>query len=177
MRGGEAAKPCGIPARGSATTGVMKERETLIIGWQERVDLPQIGLTGLKAKIDTGARTSALHATDIRRFERDDVPWVRFHSRFDDDTRDTDVELPVHDVREVTNTGGIPEERVIVRTQFRLNRRTWTIDVSLTERTEMSFRMIVGRTALRGHSIVVHPGRRYLTSNAAAPHLTEGPTP
>lgn len=136
----------------------------LIIGWQERVDLPLLGLTRLKAKIDTGARTSALHATDIVTFEREGRSWVRFHTRFDDDARDTDVETPIHDRRAVRNTSGIPEERIVIRTRFRIAHHLWRIDLSLTERTEMKFRMIVGRSALRRHPIVVHPGKRYLTT-------------
>lgn len=136
----------------------------LVIGWQERVDLPLLGLTNLKAKIDTGARTSALHATDIVEFERNDAPWVRFHTRFDDDAHDTDVECAVHDRRKITNTSGVPETRIVIRTKFRIANRLWKIDLSLTERTEMTFRMIVGRTALRRHSILVHPGQRNLTT-------------
>lgn len=143
----------------------------LIIGWQERVDLPLLGLTNLKAKIDTGARTSALHATEIEPFERDGDPWVRFHSRFDDDAQDREIECPILERRDVRNTGGVPENRIVIRTRFRIARRQWRIDLSLTERTEMTFRMIVGRTALRGHSIAVHPGRRYLTTD----QLAEGP--
>ena len=132
----------------------------IMVGWQERVDLPLLGLTNLKAKIDTGARTSALHATDIVEFEHNGVPWVRFHTRFDDDAHDTDVECEIHDRRNITNTSGIPESRIVIRTKFRIARKLWKIDLSLTERTEMKFRMIVGRTALRRHSIVVHPGKR-----------------
>ncbi|RVT85720.1 ATP-dependent zinc protease [Rhodobacteraceae bacterium CCMM004] len=139
----------------------------LKIGWQERVSLPLLGLTGLNAKIDTGARTSALHATDITPFERDGVPWVRFHSRFDDDTRDIDVETPIHDRREITNTSGVPELRYVIRTKFAIARRAWKIDVSLAERTEMAFRMIVGRSALRGRSVLVDPGARHLTAAPA----------
>ncbi len=140
----------------------------LVIGWQERVDLPLLGLTNLKAKIDTGARTSALHATDIVEFERDGSAWVRFHTRFDDDAHDTDVESPIHDRRDITNTSGIPESRIIIRTKFRLSTHLWRIDLSLTERTEMKFRMIVGRTALRGHAILVNPGKRNLTTPKSA---------
>ena len=140
----------------------------LVVGWQERVDLPLLGLTNLRAKVDTGARTSALHATDIVTFERDGIPWVRFHTRFDDDAHDTDVESPIHDQREIRNTSGIPERRIIIRTKFRISDRLWKIDLSLTERTEMKFRMIVGRTALRGHSILVHPGKRNLTTPTSA---------
>jgi len=136
----------------------------LVVGWQERVDLPLLGLTNLKAKIDTGARTSALHATDIVTFERDGVPWVRLHTRFDDDAHDTDVECPIHDQREIKNTSGIPELRIVIRTKFRISDRLWSIDLSLTERTEMKFRMIVGRTALRRHSILVNPKKRNLTT-------------
>lgn len=137
----------------------------LVIGWQERVDLPLLGLTNLKAKIDTGARTSALHATDIHEFARDGMRWVRFHSKFDDDTHDLDVECPIHDRRMIRNTSGVPEQRIIIRTKFRIARKLWPIDLSLTERTEMKFRMIVGRTALRRHPIVVHPGKRYLAGD------------
>ncbi|MDJ1007118.1 MAG: RimK/LysX family protein [Paracoccaceae bacterium] len=134
----------------------------IIIGWQEHVDLPLLGLTNLKAKIDTGARTSALHATDIVEFERNGRAWVRFHSRFDDDAQDKDVETRIHDRRKITNTSGVPEERIIIRTKFRIADRLWRIDLSLAQRTEMKFRMIVGRTALRRHPILVDPGRHDL---------------
>lgn len=145
----------------------------LVVGWQERVDLPFLGLTNLKAKIDTGARTSALHATDIVTFERNGVPWVRFHTGFDDDASNTDVECQIHDRREVKNTSGIPEERIVIRTKFRIERHLWKIDLSLTERTEMRFRMIVGRTALRRHTILVDPRRSNLTTPMPATPLSK----
>lgn len=136
----------------------------LVIGWQEQVDLPLLGLENLDAKIDTGARTSALHATNIVEFERDGQPWVRFRTRFDDDSGNTDVECPIHDRRDITNTSGVPEPRIVIRTKFRIASRLWKIDLSLTDRNEMKFRMIVGRTALRRHAILVHPGQRNLTT-------------
>ncbi len=139
----------------------------IVIGWQEHIDLPLLGLTNLKAKIDTGARTSALHATNIVEFERDGVPWVRFHTKFNDDANDVDVECPIHDRRHITNTSGVPEQRIIIRTKFRLGAKLWKIDLSLTERTEMKFRMIVGRTALRRHPILVNPSKRNLMQVAA----------
>ena len=147
----------------------------LIIGWQERIDLPDLGLTNLKTKIDTGARTSALHATDIVEFDRDGAPWVRFHTRFDDDAHDTDVECPVFDRRKITNTSGVPETRIVIRTRFRIAKRLWNIDLSLTERTEMRFRMIVGRTALRRHSILVDPGKRNLIRHSPAENTQRNP--
>ncbi|MEM9796918.1 MAG: RimK/LysX family protein [Pseudomonadota bacterium] len=148
----------------------------ILIGWQERVDLPLLGLTNLKAKIDTGARTSALHATEIVEFARDGAPWVRFHTIFEDDARDMDVESPVHDRREITNTSGVPEARIVIRTKFRIAGRLWKIDLSLTDRSGMKTRMIVGRTALRGHKIAVHPGRRNLTTNVTAKGPSERTT-
>ena len=138
----------------------------LVIGWQERVDLPLLGLTNLLAKIDTGARTSALHATDIEPFEKDGEDWVRFRTVFDDDARDAEIESPIHDRRAITNTSGIPEDRYVIRTKFRISGRLWRIDLSLTPRSGMRFRMIVGRTALRRHNILVHPGKRELTTSA-----------
>lgn len=138
-----------------------------VIGWHERVDLPLLGLTNLSAKIDTGAKTSALHATDIETFARDGAPWLRFHTVFDDDAHDTVVESPVHDRREITNTSGVPEERFIIRTKFRIAGRLWNIDLSLTDRSGMTYRLIVGRSALRRHNIVVDPSKRNLTQNTA----------
>lgn len=144
----------------------------ILIGWQERVDLPLLGLKNLKAKIDTGARTSALHATDITTFQKKGIPQVRFHTYFDDDAHDVVVDCPIHDRREITNTSGIPEERIVIRTKFRIAGRLWKIDLSLTDRSGMKSRMIVGRTALRGHKIAVHPGKRNLaqTISATRPH-------
>lgn len=140
----------------------------LVVGWQERVDLPLLGLMNFKAKIDTGARTSALHATQVVTFERDGVPWVRFQSRFDDDADDAEIESPIHEQRAIRNTSGIPEDRIVVRTKFRIEKRLWTIDLSLARRSEMKFRMIVGRTALRRRSVLVDPGKRNLTTPPSA---------
>src|SRR6056297_1265175 len=140
-----------------------KIKPLILIGWQEPVDLPVLGLTNLIAKIDTGARTSALHATDITRFERDGQNWVRFHTGFDDDAHDTWVECPIHDVREIKNTSGVPDERIIIRTKFRIAGHLWNIDLSLTDRANMRFRMIVGRSALKNHPIAVHTRDRNLT--------------
>lgn len=148
----------------------------LVIGWQERIDLPLLGLTNLKTKIDTGARTSALHATNIVEFEKCGTPWVRFHTRFDDDAHDTDIQSPIQDRREIKNTSGIPEVRIVIRTKFKIADRLWSIDLSLTERSEMKFRMIVGRTALRKHNIVVHPGKRYLISGKINETVPKGET-
>lgn len=134
----------------------------LVIGWIEHLDLPQLGLLNIKVKVDTGARTSALHATAIQTFFRDRTEWVRFVVPVEEDDPGTYVEARVHDRREIKNTSGIPEERITIRTQMRLAGRVWTIPVSLADRSEMRFPMIIGRTALKGHNIAVHTRRANL---------------
>lgn len=139
------------------------ERSLLIIGWMEYVDLPDLRLLDLKAKIDTGARTSAIHATDIETFMRGDAEWVRFTTHATHGEEDTRLESPVYSKRSIKNTSGVPEERIVIRTKFRLAKRSWTIDLSLTDRGNMTFGLIVGRTALKNHSIAVHTHRALLT--------------
>ena len=150
-------------SRRPPSSGRRLPRDLLLIGWIEYVDLPEFGLKRIRAKIDTGARTSALHAADVREYERDGEPWVRFRAATEeDDTGGVWVDCPIHDRREIKNTGGEPETRVIVRTRFRIARRSWTIEVSLADRSNMKFPLIVGRTALKNHAIAVHPRRAHL---------------
>lgn len=137
--------------------------ELLLIGWMEKLNLPDLGISELKAKIDTGARTSALHATQIEVFEKDGVEWVRFEISVSDDLPGYPVECMVHDRREIKNTSGVPEERIVIRTRLQLTDRSWPISVSLTDRSNMRFPMIVGRSALKNHNIAVHTRRANLT--------------
>lgn len=132
-----------------------------IIGWREVVSLPDLGVAHLRAKIDTGARTSALHAVDIQPFERDGVPWVRFRAPLAGQLDDRQLLAPVHDRRAVKNTSGVPEDRWIIRTMLLLGRRRWRIQLSLTNRENMGFDLILGRTAIRGRHMLVDPGRSF----------------
>ncbi len=135
----------------------------LIIGWREHVGLPDLGLDRIAAKIDTGARTSALHASRIRTFERDGALWVSFyptHGRHDADHR---CEALVRETRDIKNTSGVPESRIVIRTRLTVAGRKWTIDLSLADRWNMSFPLIVGRSSLSHHRIAVDTGRSYLT--------------
>ncbi|SFR12159.1 ATP-dependent zinc protease family protein [Poseidonocella sedimentorum] len=144
-------------------------RAPRVIGWMERIDLPDLGLGGLKVKIDTGARTSALHATDIQQFERDGAPWVSFMADSGHGLCDRPLEAPIHAERAIKNTSGAPEDRFVIRTHLRMGARLWIIDVSLSDRTNMLFPMIVGRTALRRHNIAVHTGRSFLATAKTPP--------
>jgi hypothetical protein len=144
---------------------VKKPRPDLsVVGWLEYIALPDLGLGRIKAKFDTGARTSALHATRIELFQKDDCDWVRFHVLCDEGGPDILQEAPVYDTRHIKNTSGIPEERVVIRTPITLAGRTWPITVSLTDRSNMRLPMIVGRTALKQQNIAVHTRKTKLTS-------------
>lgn len=146
-----------------ASSPVSANHPPLIVGWRERIDLPDLGLLDLPAKIDTGARTSALHAARIDTFERDGKSWVRFALPHSKSRPDQIHEQEIYDAREIKNTSGVAELRLIIRTPFVIAGRKWKIDVSLADRGNMQFPLIVGRSALSGHRIAVDTGRSYLT--------------
>ena len=125
--------------------------------------LPDLGVEHVKAKLDTGARTSALHAFDLHEFERDGATWVRFSihpwQKTADDART--VELPVHDRRPVRSSTGHVQQRYVVRMRLELLGRPVTAEVTLTRRDAMGFRLLIGREALR-QGFLVDSGRSYL---------------
>lgn len=127
-----------------------------LTGWREWVSLPSIGVPWVKAKIDTGAQTSALHATGISEFDRDGVPWVRFtaHPWQLSDNDAVEVELPVHDRRTVRSSSGHAQERPVVLITVECVGREIEAEFTLTDREEMLFRMLIGREALRQGYVV-----------------------
>lgn len=137
----------------------------LEIGWRERVAFPDLGIPTIRAKVDTGARTSALHAVNIEEFVRDGERWVRFATPLSDHGRHTLCRARIAETRAIKNTSGIPEDRLIISTTVVLARRHWHIDVSLTDRDKMEFPLILGRTALRRHKLLIDPGRSYLAGD------------
>jgi hypothetical protein len=134
-----------------------------LAGWREWVTLPGCGVDWVKAKLDTGARSSSIHAFDVAEFERDGRDWVRFsiHPWQKSEADAAVVERPVHDRRSVRSSSGHAEERYIVLLDVGLVGRTVAAEVSLTDRDEMGFRMLVGREALR-QGFLVDSGRSYL---------------
>src|SRR5208283_753489 len=138
--------------------------EPFVLGWREWVALPQLGLPAVKAKIDTGAKTSALHAFSIETFGPADAPRVRFGVHPVD--YDSDVEVwctaKVVDRRHVRSSNGQAEQRYIVNTPIRIGGREWPIEVSLSNRHTMAHRMLLGRSALDAQSINIHPWSEYL---------------
>lgn len=134
-----------------------------VIGWREWVALPDWGVATIKAKIDTGARTSALHAFDVVTVEREGGAWVRFaiHPWQESSRDEVVVEARLVDRRPVRSSSGAAHVRLVVATAVELAGRSVPMEVTLTRRDEMGFRLLVGRQALRG-AYVVDPSRSYL---------------
>ena len=138
-------------------------RPPINAGWREWVSLPDLGVDHIKAKLDTGARSSALHAFDLEEFERDGDVWVRFsiHPWQKSASGARTVELPVHDRRRVRSSTGHAQMRYVVCMRLRLLGRTIPFEVTLTRRDAMGFRLLIGREALR-QGFLVDSGRSYL---------------
>ena len=150
----------------------MSDVEPITVGWREWVALPDLDLPAVKAKVDTGARTSAIHAFGIRVSGPADARWVEFSiqplQRNDQLTRI--CRAPLVDQRQVTDSGGHVEQRYVIATTLELGGTARAIEMTLTERPNMLFRMLLGRTALRGRYIV-DPGRSFLCGRLAARKL------
>ena len=133
------------------------------IGWREWVSFPGLGLDAIKAKVDTGARSSALHAIHIETFSRDDEPWVRWqvHPVQRDTKQTVDCEAPIHDTRDIRSSSGHNHTRIVIRPIVSLGEHRWPIDLTLARRDVMGFRLLLGREAIR-RRYLVDPGRSYL---------------
>jgi hypothetical protein len=135
----------------------VKEGEHVLIGWRERVSLPALGIGTFTAKIDTGARSAALHATNILRDDHHvtftlPLPRRRHHCR-----------LPLKGMRRVRSSSGHAETRAVVEMEVKIGRHLLKMDVTLTDRTDMGVAMLLGRASI-GQGVVVHPTRTNILS-------------
>jgi len=148
--------------------------QALAIGWREWLALPSLGIQEIKAKVDTGARTSALHTFDLEVYrDAAGLERVRFlvHPLQDDLDYVVACDEPVASSRVVKDSGGHAEVRPFILAPVTLAGQTWTIEISLTSRDNMKFRMLLGRTAMK-RRFIVDPSRSYL-----AGRLREAPSP
>ncbi len=136
---------------------------TEVLGWREWVALPALGIDRIKAKIDTGARTSCLHAFDVRIDDTQGEKLVRFSMHPEQRNLDKAVECvaPLIDEREVRDSGGHSEMRYVIETDIKIGPETHRVEFTLTNRDSMGFRMLIGRTAMKDRYLV-DPGKSFL---------------
>ena len=146
----------------------------IVLGWREWVALPALGIGAVRAKVDSGARSSALHVDDHWRFLDGGVPWVGFRlSPYGVHGPATEAAAPVLDERDVTDSGGHRTRRVFVRTRLRLAGIEREIDINLSNRLGMLFPMLLGRTAMAS-VFTIDPARSFLhgrlPTDGSGPH-------
>ncbi|MEO6925869.1 MAG: RimK/LysX family protein [Rhodanobacter sp.] len=148
----------------------------VILGWRERLALPQLGINMLKAKLDTGARSSSLHVDTLEEFRRDDATWLRFTLHLGrHQPLAVQGEAPALDRRTVTDTSGRRTERWFIRSEVQLAGARFSVDINLTDRRQMLFPMLLGRTALEGR-FILDPSLSYTQPRPLPPTAATGPT-
>ena len=125
-------------------------KQKTVVGWREWLALPALGIERIKVKMDTGARTSALHAFDLSTHEKDQQSYVHFqaHPIQQDDSTIIQCEALILDQRWIINSGGQRELRYVIETPMLIAGESWPIEITLTNRDSMGFRMLLGRTAM-----------------------------
>ena len=130
--------------------------ELPVIGWREWVKIPDFGIDNIKAKVDSGARSSSIHAVNIKTFDQDGEQWVRFrinpHQRSKKDS--IEIEARVFEFRSVRSSNGIAKVRPVILTSLELLGKVWEVELTLASRYNMGFRMLLGREAFRGRFLV-----------------------
>ena len=142
-----------------------------VIGLREWIALPGLGLAGLRAKIDTGAGTSTLHASDIVPFEREGQPWVRFTAHLGSlvQSRQRQREAPLVSMKTIRSSTGHTQTRYVIRTDLVLGDRHWPVEFTLACRKTMRYRVLLGAKALIAGQLVVNPALTYVQGKPLLP--------
>lgn len=135
----------------------------MILGWREWISLPELSVGPIKGKVDTGARTSALHADEVRVVRRGGERFARFVVPVDADHH-VDAIAPLVDYRDIKSSNGVIERRPIIRTLVRIGPRSRHVEISLTDRDTMGFRLLLGRQAIRLFRAAVDPLKSFAAS-------------
>ncbi len=144
-----------------------------VIGLREWINLPDLGMIGLRAKIDTGASTSCLHASDIQPFDREGEPWVRFTAHLGTLVqRRHRCEAQLVSVKTIKSSNGHSQSRYVIRTSLTLGERQWPVEFTLTCRKTMRYRVLLGSKALIAGQLLVNPALAYVQNK---PTLADSP--
>ena len=149
-----------------------------VIGLREWINLPELGMVGLRAKIDTGASTSTLHASDIVPFERDGARWVRFTAHLGTlvQRRHANCEAPLVTVKTIKSSNGQAQSRYVIRSLLALGDRSWPVEFTLACRKSMRYRLLLGSRALIDGQLVVNPELKYVQDKPVFPVTTTSAT-
>lgn len=137
--------------------------EKLIVGCIETCALPELGIEDLQVRVDTGAKTSSLHVDNMKKITKDGKPWMQFdiHPDIYDVAYVINVEAPLSDIRRVKSSNGVSEQRCIITTLLRLGEDSWSIEISLTDRSDMSYLMLLGREGMSDR-LLVDPSKTFI---------------
>lgn len=140
-------------------------RDKLLIGALENVNLPELGITDLKIRVDTGAQTSSLHVDNIRSIKKNGKPWVKFdiHPNLYNVDEVVTAEAKLKDVRWIKSSNGTRQQRYVIETLFQIGNREWPIQITLTDRSDMTYLMLFGREGMADH-VLVDPSETFICS-------------
>ncbi len=150
------------------TTAKKVNRPKLIVGSLETCDLPEIGIQNLQMRVDTGAKTSSLHVDNLKKFKKNNATWVAFDIHPDvHNVEDVlHCEAALHDVRNIKSSNGVSEERYVIKTLLQLSEKhAWPIQITLTNRADMSNLMLLGREGM-GKRLLVDPSKTFLFTDS-----------
>lgn len=137
----------------------------MTVGSLEICDLPDIGITDLQIRVDTGAKTSSLHVDNLEKIKVKGKPWVRFdiHPNIYNVESVIQCEAALYDVRTIKSSNGTSEERYVIKTSINLGDQNWLIEITLSDRSDMSNLMLLGREGM-GNRLLVDPSKTFLLS-------------